>query len=176
MPERPAALSDWLGGVGGVHQVIQVGRARGGHRRERNGGVAVMQRGGGQDATDRDLAIGHVDMELVADPGFLVPRAVLLRSARAGRREVVQHRLFSHGALPLQPRELLRPLCSLFRSSSLPLRGLGRFPLGGRLLAGLDGGRVSGEVTKQPVCARFPDQRVVDVLRELRGGERGEGA
>ena len=46
--ECAAVLPDRFRVVGGVHQVIQIGRPRGRQRRQRNGGLAVVQRGGRQ--------------------------------------------------------------------------------------------------------------------------------
>ena len=48
--EGTAVRPDWLRVVGGVHQVVQVGRPLGGHRRQRDGGLAVVQGGGRQQA------------------------------------------------------------------------------------------------------------------------------
>src|SRR5208337_4408028 len=78
MVETVAVLFDGGIVVGAVHQVIQVGDFRGGHGGERNGDLAVMDGGCGEHATDRDLAVRGVDMQLVADPGFLMALGVAL--------------------------------------------------------------------------------------------------
>jgi len=51
-----------------------------------------------------------------------------------------------------------------------------RLLLGGRLLAGLDGGRVTPELTRQPVAVRGAEQRLVHALNNCVAGSLGEGA
>ena len=125
---------------------------------------------------DRNLAVGHVDVQLVADPGVLVALAVLLRADIAGGRQIVEHRLQGHGRLPVEAFDGLRPFFALLRPPPLALGRRGRLLLRGRLLTGLDGRRVAGEVAHQPVVVRLPDQRFVHALGQLRVGELGEGA
>ena len=117
-----------------------------------------------------------VDVQLVADPGVLVALAVLLRADIAGGRQVVQHRRQVHGRLPFETCQDLRLFFALLRPPPLALGRRGRLLLRGRLLTGLDGRRVAGEVAHQPVVVRLPDQRFVHALGQLRGGELGEGA
>jgi hypothetical protein len=64
-----AALGRDLGYIiGAVHQVVEVGHTAGGHRRQRDRNLAVVQRSGGQHGADRQIAIGYIEMQLVADP------------------------------------------------------------------------------------------------------------
>ena len=137
---------------------------------------AVLQMSAAQQATDRNLAVGHVDVQLVADPGGLVALAVLLRADIAGGRQIVQHRRQVHGRLPFETCQDLWPFFALLRPPALALGRRGRLLLRGRLLTGLDGRRVAREVAHQPVVVRLPDQRFVHALGQLRVGELGKGA
>ena len=65
MAQRAAVLVDFWNVIGAVHQVIAGGQAAGGQGGERDGHLAVVHRGGGQEATDRDIAIGCVNVQLV---------------------------------------------------------------------------------------------------------------
>ena len=66
------------------------GRQLSRHRRQRDGGLAVVQRRGRQQVTDRSLALGHVDVQLVADPRWTCspccPSSCPRHSRSAGRR------------------------------------------------------------------------------------------
>ena len=125
---------------------------------------------------DRDLAVGHVDVQLVADPGVAVSLAVLLRADIAVGRQVVEHLRQGHGGLAFEPCAPLRSFFSLLRPSPLALGKRRRLLLDGRLLAGLDGRRVAGEMAHQLVAVGLADQRFVHALGQLRAGEFGEGA
>jgi hypothetical protein len=74
------------------HQIVQVGDFRGGHGGEWNGDLAAMHGGCGEHATDRDLAVGGVDVQLVADPGYLMSIRIALGADIAIPRQIVQHR------------------------------------------------------------------------------------
>ena len=134
-----------------------------------------MQGGGRQQATDRNLAVGHVDVQLVADPDGLVALAVLLRADIAGGRQVPASPAGSWSAGPFETCQDLWPFFALLRPPPLALGRRGRLLLRGRLLTGLDGRRVAREVAHQPVVVRLPDQRFVHALGQLRVGELGKG-
>ncbi len=80
----------WCGGGGGVigriHQIIELEDAGAGHGHQGNGDLAVTHGGRGQHASDRNLAAGDIDMQLIADPCLLIALAVLLGAdiARGG--------------------------------------------------------------------------------------------
>ena len=171
-----AVLPDRFRVVGGVHQVIQIGRPLGRQGRQRNGGLAVVQGGGRQETTDRNLAVGHVQVQLVADPSGLVALAVLLHAHVTLGRQVVEHCRQAHGRLPVEAFEDLRSFLTLLRPSPFALGRRRCLLPRGRLLAGLDGRRVAGEVAHQPVAVGVADQRFVHALGQLGVRELGEGA
>src|ERR1039458_9714140 len=78
MADITAVLLDRRIVVGAVHQIIQVGDPPGGHGGEWNGELAVMHGCGREHATDGDTAVRAVDMQFVADPGFLVSLGIAL--------------------------------------------------------------------------------------------------
>ena len=53
---------DLRGIIGTVHQVVEVGYPRVAQRGQGNGNLAVVGGGGGQEAADRDAAIGGDSM------------------------------------------------------------------------------------------------------------------
>ena len=61
-PQRAQVQMNRLGVVGRIHQVIEIGHAAGGHLGQRNRRLAIMQRGRSQNATNRNLPVGRVDM------------------------------------------------------------------------------------------------------------------
>ena len=108
LPQAADLLVDQARIVGRVHRVVEMGDALSGHPRQRNRRLTVMQRRRCQDATDRDLPVGHIQMQLVSDPCFLVTLAVLLAACVRGSRQIVQHWLQRHPGLALQSRRLRR--------------------------------------------------------------------
>ena len=80
--ERAARGPDLRGVVGRIHQIVEVGHPACRHGRQRDRRLAVVQAGRGQQRGDRDVAVGHVQVQLVAvgriDPGRLVTRRVAL--------------------------------------------------------------------------------------------------
>ena len=71
-----AIIDDGLGVVGGIHEVVEPHEALFAGPGERDGDLAVMGGSGGEDRSDGDDAVGGIEMQLVADPGFLEPLAV----------------------------------------------------------------------------------------------------
>src|SRR5208283_2586085 len=82
--ERTAVVMNGDGVVGGVHEIVEIGNPRAGHGHQGNGDLTVVNGGRSQHAGDGDLAASDVDMQLVADPGFLVALAVFLGADIAG--------------------------------------------------------------------------------------------
>ena len=94
-----------------------------------NRSLAVMQRGRGQDATERNGAIGCVDRQLVADPGFLISLGVALDADVTGAWQVLEHLRQGHLRLTLQTAVL--GCCSPLRGRPRPRFGLaGGFGVG----------------------------------------------
>src|SRR5271165_6020767 len=82
--ERTAVVMNGGGVVGGVHEIVEIGNPRAGHGHQGNGDLTVVNGVRSQHAGDGDLAASDVDMQLVADPGFLVALAVFLGADIAG--------------------------------------------------------------------------------------------
>jgi hypothetical protein len=57
--------------LSGIHQFIEMNDTAGCHRHQRDGHLRVIHTGAGQDRTDRDLSIRHIQMQLVAAPVLL---------------------------------------------------------------------------------------------------------
>ncbi len=79
--------ADFPGVVRGVGQVVEIDDPSGAHLRQRNGDLTVVQAGRGQDRTDGNIAVDHVQMQLVAAPAFLPALAVLLAALVAKHGE-----------------------------------------------------------------------------------------
>ena len=163
--------------TGGVHELVAVVHPQRRHFRQRDGGLAVVQRRGGQDAADGDVAVGGVDMESVPSPALPVSSGVALRAGVAGLRQPAGHPLRRHPVRrpPLQPGRLPRPLLPLPRASALSLRPLLRLRLRRRLLPPDDRRGVPGDVPDDRAGVRGADQRPVHPLRQPGLREPGEG-
>jgi hypothetical protein len=85
--------------IGAVHEVVEIGQAGGGQLGKRDRGLAVVQRGRGQQSADRDIAIGDIEMQLLNNPAFRVALGIALGSNRVVRRQIVQHLGERHGGL-----------------------------------------------------------------------------
>ena len=179
VPQPRRHLADLLGVVGGVGQIIEVDDPSGGHLRQRDGGLAVVQAGGSEYEADRDIAVDHVQMGLVAAPAFCLALAVLLAAPVAGRGQVGQVFLQAAVELQLQPcriRRRRRGLALPAPAAFAALGGGGRLRLGRGLLAGADRGGVAADVPGELVAIAGLDHRLVDFLRAPVFGEFGEGA
>src|SRR6195952_4809658 len=87
-------------------------------------------------ATDRDLAVRGVDVQLVADPGFLMTLGIAFGADIAVPRQIFQHRGQGHAELALDPaRRLDRTLLALARAAALAFGRCGWLRLGGRYRA-----------------------------------------
>src|SRR5271165_4915336 len=89
--ERTAVVMNGGGVVGGVHEIVEIGNPRAGHGHQGNGDLTVVNGGRSQHAGDGDLAASDVDMQLVADPGFLVALAVFLGADIASGGQFGKH-------------------------------------------------------------------------------------
>src|SRR5271165_3439784 len=182
--ERPALVVDRGGVVGGVHEIVEIGDAGAGHGHQGNGDLAVVDGGRGQQAGDRDLAAGHVDVEFVAGPGLFVALAVFLAADVAGCGQVGEHLAEVLRDLPLETRRLrLRTLFVLAGTSALARRGrIGCrgivFAVVGlhldRLLARFDLGGVARDRPDDASPERTLDQRGVDLVWQRAAREFGE--
>lgn len=95
-----------------------------------------------QEATDRDLSIGPVDVQAVAGPLFHSSFAVVFSSDIAVFRKIINHLVRRH-------------FMSLFEDPPLfALLSLGFSAFRFRFFAGFDRGRVAAYMTDQPI--RFP--------------------
>ena len=68
MTKLPAGLFNQLSVIAGIHQIIEVGHLVTGHFDQWNRHLAVMERGRGDQGTDRQANIIGIQMQLVAVP------------------------------------------------------------------------------------------------------------
>jgi len=161
MTEVPTILFDLGHVVGAVHQIIEIDHARRGHGGERNGGLAVMHGGGGQYTTDWDLAVGSIDVKLVALPTLLKALCVAFAADIAVCGQIDQHCRQAHAAdLTFDPpqgcgRSNLAPA----GAATPEFGGQRRLWFGRRLLARLNGGAVARDMADQPIAVCRLDQR-----------------
>src|SRR5208337_2157593 len=86
-------------------------------------GMAIVDGSRGQYAGDRDLAAGDIQMQFVADPGFLVALAVLLGADIARGGQVGEHLIEVLRGLPFEAGRLgFWPFLVLARASALARR------------------------------------------------------
>ena len=163
------------GVIGSVHEIIEVGHTPGGgHRRQRNRDLAVMDGCVREDGTQRYTAVCRIEMQLVAPPGLQEPLRVLLRPVIAGLRQILEHLIEIHTVrLPFETARLLRLLLALAGPAAFALRRLGR-RLRCRLLPALDGRRVSRHVADERVIQGRFNQGRVHPLRKTRLRELGK--
>src|SRR6266852_4367551 len=177
VPQRAAALLDLRCIVGRIHQVIEADHPLRGEYRKGDSCLTVMHRCRAEQAADRDIAVGGVHMELIANPALLVSLAIALRADIACGRQIGAHLFQRHRLLTLQPGgRCLRGLFALFRATSLLRLVWLRLWLLDGLFPSLDGGAVSGEMANQLVLERARDQRLVHPLRQADGRKFGKGA
>lgn len=91
VPQRTAVRLDFRAVVGGIHQVVAAGDARGGDRRQRKGGLAVVEAGRGQQAADGDIVIDGIDVKFVTNPMRYMPLGVLFAAMITDDGQVGQH-------------------------------------------------------------------------------------
>ncbi len=140
-----------------------------------------MQRSRGQQTTDRDLAVGHIQMQFVSAPSLFAAVAIGLAADGAVPRQLGQHGGQRHDHLPLDARLFTRflapaPGARRFRPRGLLAALFRRFGWFYRPLAHRDRRRIPADMPDQPFRLRFGDQRRVDLLRQLRLGKIGESA
>src|SRR4051812_17919448 len=161
-PSRRLAIGNDRGGiVGGVHDVIEPDDALLAFAGERDGDLAVVNRGGGENGGDRYHAGGDVEMEFVAIPGSGEAATVALAARVAADRQFSQHFLERLRALTFDPGQRLGWRGLAFTGTTAPTWGLGtrRRIVGGRrwrggrwfglgLFTRVDLGGVAGNMTE----------------------------
>src|SRR6516164_280223 len=112
--ERATVLSDLRGVVSAVHDIIQISRPGRRHAGQWDRRLAIVKRGGGEQAADRNTTVGNVEVQLVADPALLLaPRF------REGR--LLALRLVPTAQCPGNPANIasrLMPSCCASRRGS----------------------------------------------------------
>src|SRR4051812_41651787 len=103
-----------IGIISGIHHVIHRSHTLRSHGHQRNGARYVMDVGSAQDHADRYLAVGHIEMKLVATPVMLVSLRRSLYSDGTGSRYFGHHLLQRHLALALDLRTSFSRFCPLF--------------------------------------------------------------
>src|SRR5271165_5117799 len=187
MAERLAVVMDGGGVVGRIHEIVEIGDAGAGHGHQGNGDLTVVDGSRGQDAGDRDLAAGDIQMQFVADPGFLVALAVLLGADIARGGQIGEHLIEVLRGLPFEARRLgFWPFLVLARASALARRlsAIGRRRILlfvvrlrlDRLLARLDLGGVARDHADDAPAERALDQRRVHLVGQIALGKLREGA
>src|SRR5215472_16416837 len=122
--ERATVLSDLRGVVSAVHNIIQISRPGRRHAGQWDRRLAIVKRGGGEQAADRNTTVGKVEVQLVADPALrLAPR---FREGRLLALCLVPTAQCPGNAANIASR--LMPSCCASRRGSLcgrcsPLRG-----------------------------------------------------
>ena len=132
-----------------------------------------MQRGRSQDATERNAAIGRVDMQLVAAPECLIALGASLDADIRGAWQIVEHLRQGHPQLALQAARRLGPLLALARTTAPSFRG-GRW-LRRWFLASFNRRRIARHVTDQVIPQGLVDQRLVQAARQGAVSEGSEG-
>ena len=128
-------------------------------------------------AGERDVAVGRVDVQLVAGPMDAVALGVLLDPPRAVAGELGRHLRQALAGLAFQAALGRRrlPFLALARPAALAL-GLSWCPgPAGGALARLNGGTVAGDVADQMVAVVRHDHRLQQPGAQARGRELGEG-
>src|SRR5450631_3161726 len=178
MTESAAMVFDLRDMVGAIHQIVEVGDPRCGHGGERNGNLAIMHGRCCEHASDGDLTVGGVDVQLIAGPAFLVPLGIPLGADIAVTGQFRQHRGQAHAELAFDPaRRFGGSDISLAWAAALAFglfdrRGPVRFRW---LLARFDRRAVAGDMPDQAIRMGLPDQRFVQPGWQGAGRKGGEG-
>src|SRR4051794_12756176 len=134
---RSLTIGDGGGGiVGGVHDVVEPDDALLALAGERDGDLAVVNRGRGKNGGDRHRAGGDVEMELVAVPGGGEAATVALATGVAADRQFGEHLVEGLAALAFDPGQRLGRGGFTLARPAPPARG----PGGGG--GGIGGGRL----------------------------------
>src|SRR5215469_12531202 len=126
MTERPARSIDFRRIIGAVHEIVEIGHTLRGDLRQWDCDLTVMQRRRCQQTRHRNVAIGGVDVQLVADPSRQISFGVAFCADIAPPWKIGQHLGQCHRTLPFQPARFLR----LRRRRSLTLAWPATFALG----------------------------------------------
>lgn len=178
MPQLAAEGVDLRRVVGAVHQIVKRGHALRGHLRQRDGDLTVMHAGAGQDGAHRNVAVHSVQMQLVANPAFLMPFAVALAAHITADGQIGQVVGQRTRRLQLQPlgRGGRTHFAFLRTAAFNGRRRRGRGGFGRRTFGRLDGGGVATDVADEFVPGVSLHHVFVDALGQLVLGEGGEGA
>ena len=158
--------------VSRVHQIVEIRHARGRHGHQRNGDLGVMQTRSGEQRANRDLPVGHVQVQLVTTPVAQMAFAALFHSDPTAARQGPQLLRQSLPPLAFQTRAAFRCFGALGAALALLSDWLGfriAFPR-------FNGGRVARDVSDEAPVLGFGDQRLVYALRQFGLGELGESA
>jgi len=90
--------------VGRVHQVVKTDDPPGGHLRQGDGYLRIMQRGRTQDSAYRNVPVDRIDMQFVAGPACFVPLGINLGTHIAPRWQI------SHVLCQAASRLQIKPL------------------------------------------------------------------
>src|SRR5665811_1202350 len=176
-PSRAAPFRDLGRVVRAVHEIVEIGDAprRDGRQRKRH--LAVVHRRRCQQARNRNIAVGGVDVQLIANPARLVAFGVAFCADGTCRWKIGQHRGQRHVDLTLQSPWLLRwSRLALFWPTTLALRRFFGRRGSRRLLARLDRRRVARYVPDEAILVRLLNQRLVRAARQPAPRKFGEGA
>ena len=128
MPERAALGPDFRRVVSAVHEVVEIGDTARRYGGQGDGGLAVVDGRRSQQAGDRDIAIGGIDVRFVADPAAGMAFCIAFCANRTSRWQIGQHLDKAAASCQLgaePPRLLLRGRGALFRAPAFALRCLG---------------------------------------------------
>src|SRR3954451_13893234 len=189
-PSRRLAIGDDRGGiVGGVPDVVEPDDALLALAGERDGDLAVVNRGRGKNGGDRHHAGGDVEMELVAVPAGGEAATVALATGIAADRQFGEHLVEGLAALAFDPGQRLGRRGLALARPTTPARRLGwrRRIIGGRrrvrgLWLGLgfftpvDLGCVAGDVAEDVAVQSIADEVLMNPLGQVLRGEFAEGA
>jgi hypothetical protein len=134
-----------------------------------------------ENATDGNVAVRRVDVQLMADPCLLISLGVAFDANVTMSRQIGEHLAQGHVGLAFQPAgRLSRRLLALARTTALAGCRLrrGRFGLFGalRLFMAFDRCRIARDMTNQTIHVALPDQGFVHTRGQLALGEFGERA
>src|SRR5512140_1955849 len=174
VPQPLAVGLNVLTVVAGIHQFVTRRHPLRRHGGQRDRDLRVVRGGGSDHATERNLAVAHVPVQLVPLPPILAPIRAHLASPVTGGRQFRQHFRYLHLRLPLQPR-LGRWRLVLARPAPVPF-GWRRPLLALRLLPHRNRARIPDHVPYQVPLVDAPHQTLLDLLQPPALGQAREPA
>src|SRR5512140_1893159 len=173
VPQPLAVGLNVLTVVAGIHQFVTRRHPLRRHGGQRDRDLRVVRGGGSDHATERNLAVAHVPVQLVPLPPILAPIPAHLASPVTGGRQFRQHFRYLHLRLPLQPR-LGRWRLVLARPAPVPFGWRGPL-LALRLLPHRNRARIPDHVPDQVVLIYLRHQLLLHLLQFPTVGHLGEG-